>query len=201
MADEPVPHLAHRQPVPHHHRPRADKAFPALAEPRALDRTPGRVGPVEHPYRLAMLGGGFEDVEQGRHIGVDAAAQILQVDEHHVEGVHRLPRRPPHLAIEAEHRHAVSRIGEVGRLHHIVLKVAAHAMLRPEHRGDVDPRRDEGVNAVGQVGGDRGGVREQRHALALERRPKRGGGEQAVDAEEGRHARPRASSVSAKQSG
>ena len=74
-------------------------------------------------------------------------------------------------------------------------------MLRPEHRSNVDPGRDERIEAVRQVGGHRSGMREQRDALSLKRRAKRGVGEQAVDTEKGRHARPRASSVSAKQSG
>jgi hypothetical protein len=148
-----------------------------------------------------MLRRGLEDVEQGRHIGIDATPQILQVDQHDIERMHRLPRRPPHFAIEAEHRHAISRIGEVGRLHHIILQVAANTVLRPEHRGHVDPGRHQRIDAVRQVGRHRGGMREQRDALALEWFAKRRIGEQAVDAEEGRHARPRASSVSAKQSG
>src|SRR3546814_3042602 len=97
-----------------------------------------------------MLGRGFEHIEQGRDIGVDAAAEILEVDEHYVERLHRLPRWAAHLAIEAEHRHPIGWIGEVGRLHHIVLKVAAHAVLRPEYRGDVDPCGDERVEAVRQ---------------------------------------------------
>jgi hypothetical protein len=44
------------------------------------------------------------------------------------------------LAVQAEHREAVDRVGEVRRLHHVVLQVAAHAVLRPERRGDLDVR-------------------------------------------------------------
>ena len=93
------------------------------------------------------------------------------------------------------------RIGEVWRLHHIVLQVAAHAMLRPEYRGDIEPRRDQRVEAVGQIRGDRSGVREQRDALAFERFAKRRVGEQAVDTEKDCHGLSGAPSVSAKQSG
>src|SRR3546814_4295185 len=90
-----------------------------------------------------MPGRGLEDIEQGRDIGVDAAAEILQIDQQYVEDLHRLIRRPADLAIEAETGNIVNRVGEVGRLHHIVLKVAAHAMLRPEYRGEIHHRSEE----------------------------------------------------------
>lgn len=74
-------------------------------------------------------------------------------------------------------------------------------MLRPEHRGDVDPRCDQRVEAVGEVGRDRGRVREQRDALARERSAQGWVSEEAVDTEQRGHAGGGASSVSAKQSG
>src|SRR3546814_20336967 len=58
---------------------------------------------------------------------------------------------------------------EVGRLHHIVLKVAAHAMLRPEYRGEIHPRGNQRVEAVRQVGGDGSGMGKQRDAPPFER--------------------------------
>ncbi len=146
-----------------------------------------------------MLGGRFEDVEQRRHEGVDAAADILEIDQHDVERAHALPGRPADLAIEAEHRHIVGRVGIIRRFHHIVLEIAAHAMLRPENRGDVQTRRDQRVETVRQVRRHRRRMGEQGDALARKRRAKRGVGEKAIDAEF--HAPPGAGSVSAKQSG
>ena len=116
VVDEPAAELAQRQAVAHRHRPGADEAFPARAQRQPLDRAAGRVGPVEHPHALAVLGRGLEHVEQGRDEGVDAAAEVLQVDQHDVERAHRLAGRAAHLAVEAEHRDAVDRIGEVRRL-------------------------------------------------------------------------------------
>ena len=86
MADEPVAHLAQRQPVAHGHRPGADEALPARQQRSALDRAAGGVGTVEHPDGLAVLGRGLEHVEQGRDEGVDPAAEVLQVDQDGVEG-------------------------------------------------------------------------------------------------------------------
>ena len=140
----------------------------------------------------------FEHIEQRGDEGVDAAAEILQVDQHHVERVHRLPGRPPHLAVEAEHRDAVDRIGEIGRFDHIVLLVAAQAVLRPEGGGDVHARRDQRVEGVRQVRGHRSGMREQGDALALRAaraaRGRRAGGRYRISCA------LRAGSSSAKQS-
>src|SRR3546814_12904437 len=66
VTDEPVPHLAHRQPVTHHHRPRADEAFPAGLQQRSLDGAPRRVRPIEHPHRSEERRGGKECVRTCR---------------------------------------------------------------------------------------------------------------------------------------
>ena len=85
-----------------------------------------------------MLGRGLEQVEQRRDEGVDAAAEVLQVEQEHVGRAHHLPGRTAHLAVKAEHRNAVGRIGLVRGLDHIVLLVALQPMLRAEGGGDVD---------------------------------------------------------------
>src|SRR3546814_6838317 len=51
----------------------------------------------------------------------------------------------------------------------MVLKVAAHAMLRPEYRGEIHPRGNQRVEAVRQVGGDGSGMGKQRDAPPFER--------------------------------
>ena len=121
-----------RQTVAHRERPRADEAFPSGAQQQPLDRTPGGVGSVEHPDRLAPLRSRFENVTQRRHEGVDPATHVLQVDEQHVEGVHHGRCRPPHIAVQAEDRDPVHGVGEVRRLDHVVLLVAAQSVLGPE---------------------------------------------------------------------
>ena len=114
----------------------ADEALPAGAQRQAFDRPAGRVGPVEHPDRLAVLGGGLEHVPQRGDEGVDAAAEVLQVDQQDIERLHHRVGRPAHFAVEAEHRDAVHRIVEVRRLDHVVLLVAAQAVLRAEGGGE-----------------------------------------------------------------
>ena len=58
-------------------------------------------------------------------------------------------------------------------------------MLRAEHGRDVEPGRDQRVEAMRQVLRDRGGMREERDALAFQRAAKLGLGEQPVDSEQG----------------
>ena len=176
--------FAHGQAVAHRHRAGADEAFPAVAQGQAFDRAAGRVRAVEHPDRLAVLRRRFEHVAQRGDEGVDAAAEILQVDEQDVEAVHHRGGRPAHFAVQAEDRNAVLRVAEVRRFDHVVLLVAAQAVLRAEGGGQFEVGQGgQRVERVGEVGGDRGGMGEQGDAAAGERRAQGGVGEQAVDAE------------------
>ena len=199
MGDEPAAHLPQSQPVPHRHRTGADEAFPAGAERQPLDRSSCGIGAIEHPDRLPMPGRRLEHVEQGGDEGVDPAADILEIDQDHIECAHALAGRAADLAIEAEHRDVGGRIGIIRRFHHIVLEIAANPVLRAEHRRDVHPGGDQRVEAVGEVRRHRGGMGEQGDALALQRPAQLGLGEQTIDTEF--HAPPGAGSVSAKQSG
>ncbi len=76
------------------------------------------------------------------------------------------------------------RIVEVRRLDHVVLLVAAQAVLRTEGSGELDVAAcGERVERMRQVLRDRRRMREQRHALARERRAQRGFGDKPVNAE------------------
>ena len=168
----PVParEFAHRQAMAHRQRAGADEALPARAQPQALDRPAGRIGPIEHPDRLAMPRRGLQHVAQRGDEGVDAAAEVLQVDQQDVEGLHHGRRRSPHRAVEAEDRDAVHRVGKVRRLDHVVLLVAAQAVLRTERRRQFQiGKRGQRVERMHQLARHRGGMREQRDALAGER--------------------------------
>ena len=133
--DEPACELAQREAVAHRQRPGADEALPARAQLRAFDRPARGVGPVEHPDFLRVRGGRLEHVAQRGDEGVDAAAEVLQVHQQDIEALHHRCGRAAHFAVQAVHRDAVHGIGEVLRLDHVVLLVAAQAVLRPEGRG------------------------------------------------------------------
>ncbi len=155
----------------HRHRSGADEALPAGLQPQAFGGPADGIGAIQHPHRLAMFGRRFQDVAERGDERIDAAPQVLKIDEDDIEGVHHRIRRPAHLSIQTEDRDAMHRIVEVGRLDHVVLLVAAQAMLRTEGGGDVQAAaRGQPVEGMPQVPGDRGGVREQGDAPALERR-------------------------------
>ena len=73
----------------------------------------------------------------------------------------------------------------MSNVHHIVLEVAADAVLRAEHRRNLQPRREQGVEGVSQVYGNGGGVSEESDALAFEGLAQFRIGEEPVDSEEG----------------
>ena len=72
-------------------------------------------------------------------------------------------------------------------------------MLRAEGGGEIDPGRDQRVERMGEVCGDRGGMRDQRDAPAFQRLAQGGVCQQAVNAEF--HVRSGGGSVTAKQAG
>jgi hypothetical protein len=109
-----------------------------------------------------MLRRGLEHVKQRGDEGVDAAAEVLQVDEQDVERSHRLAGRPADLAVQAEDRNAERRVGIVRRLDHIVLLVAAQPVLGPEGRREPEiVAGGKRVERMGQVRRHRGGMGEQ----------------------------------------
>ena len=188
--DEPRTQFAEREPVTHRQRSGADKAFPPGAQRQAFDRPADGIGPIQHPHRFAMLRRRLQDIAQRRDERIDAATQILQIDEDDIECIHHRIGRLAHLAIQAEDRDAVHRIVEVRRLDHVVLLVAAQAMLRTERGDELDVAAcGQRIERMRQVFRDRSGMREQCNAPALERRAQSGFGDQSVDAKfHGRHA-------------
>ena len=75
------------------------------------------------------------------------------------------------------------RIVEIRRLDHVVLLVAAQAMLRTERGGELDVAAGgQRIERMRQVGRDRSRMREQGDAPAAQRRAQIGFGDQSIDA-------------------
>ncbi len=145
----------------HGQRPCSYKAFPTLAEFEPLDGSPSRIGPVEHPDRLAVLRSRFENIAQSCDEGIDTTAYVLQVDEQHVETIHHCRRGTAHLAVEAKNRNPVHRVVEVRRFDHIVLLVAPEPVLGTEGRNQLYAvAARERVQRVNEVARHRGRVGE-----------------------------------------
>jgi hypothetical protein len=199
MMDEPGPEFAEGQAVAHRNGAGADEAFPTGAERQALDRAAGGIGTVEHPDRLAMLGGSLEHVQQRRDEGVDTAAKVLQVDQDGVERTHGLAGGAAYLAIEAEYRDAVQRIGEVLGFDHIVLLVAAQAVLWTERCAELQAGCGERIQSVPQIRRNGGRMGQISDTLAFQRLAQGRVGQEAI--ETGLHSAVGGASSSTKQSG
>lgn len=133
----------------HQDRPDAHKTLPAWFQQASFHRPAGGVGSVQNPEALAALGAGLDQVSQSRHKGVDAGANVLQVGEQDIEGVHHLGRGVAHVPVETEHGDLVLRIQVVLRLDHVVLFVAPHAVLGAEGGGHLQVvAPDQGIEGV-----------------------------------------------------
>ena len=170
MRDEPVRELAERESVPHRQRTGADEALPPGSQAQTFDRPAGRIRPIEHPHGLAVRRSGFEHIAQRGDEGVDAAAEVLQIDQQHVEGVHHRARRAAHFAIETEDGHAVHRVVEGRRLDHVVLLVAAQAVLRAERGRELElAERGQRIERMREIRRHGCGMREHRDAFSAQR--------------------------------
>jgi len=111
----------------------------------------------------------FEQVEQRGHESIDAAAEVLEIEQEHVRARHHLRARTADLPVETVDRDAVSRIAFVLGLDHVVLLVALEPVLRTEGARHVDARGDQRIERMDKVLGNRSRVRHERDALAFER--------------------------------
>ena len=132
-----MPHLAHSQPMAHRHRPGTDEALLTRHQQCSLHRAASRIGPIQHPDLLAMRRPSFEQIEQRGDEGVDAAAEVLQIEQKHIGSGHHLPAGAAQLSVKAEDRDVVGRIERVWRFDHVVLLVALQPVLRAEGGSDV----------------------------------------------------------------
>ena len=169
-ADEPPRELAHGESVTHRKRTGADETLPARAQAQPFHGSPDRIRPVEHPHALVHPGRLFQHVAQRGDERVDAAAQVLQIDQQHVEAVHHGGGGTAHLAVQAEHRNAVLGVVVVRRFDHVVLLVAAQAVLGTEGGDDAKIANSrERIERVREIARHRCRVSEQRDAAAGQR--------------------------------
>ena len=149
----------------------ADEAFKSVKQSAALDFTPGRIGPVQHPQGLAGAGAVFQQIAYSRQKSVDSAAHILNIHQQYIEGIKHGRGGPAHFAVQAEYRYVMAPIPVVGCFHHVVLLVAAHAVLGTERRCHVQACIGQGIQAVAEIRRHRGRVRQQGHSPTVQRSP------------------------------
>ena len=164
--------LADGHAVPHRHAELPDEALEARLERRALHAHPAdRIGPVGDDHGLAGPGHGPQAVGHRVDEGVDARADVLQVDDQHVDEAQHLGRRFARLAVEREDRDVAPRVLVVRRLDHVVLQVRPIPVLRAEDGREGEVGRDaQPLGDVLKVPVDRGRVGDHPDPEALQTR-------------------------------
>ena len=160
--------LADRHPVAHRDRKLPDEGREGLAQPRALDRVAAdgiRSIADDHPDAVPRRG--THAVRHGVDERVDARADVLQIDDQHVEPAQHVGRRLTGVAVEREDRDLAAAVAAVRRLDHVVLQVRAEPVLRSEERRQRDLGiLKEPIRGVLELRVDRGWVAHEADALA-----------------------------------
>ena len=131
--------LADRHPVSHGERVEADEGRERRIAHVALDDdATERVWPIEHddPHAHARAhahGEGHRPV-----VGVVARADVLQVDDEHVESAEHRDGRFASLAVEAPHRQSGRRVARAGH-QRVILRGAPQSVLRRQERRELYP--------------------------------------------------------------
>jgi hypothetical protein len=129
--------LARGHAVARRARHQPDERVVARRDPRSFDvNAADRVRPVEHDERFLRRGARAHREHHRPHEGVIAAADVLDVEHHDVDGVeHRGRRRERRRGVAVERMHRQPRRGVFARVDaDHVLRVAAHAVLGTEQR-------------------------------------------------------------------
>ena len=129
------------------------------------------MGAVEHEHANAGLGARAHREQQRPHVGVDPAADVLQIDDEDVEPFEHLGGRLAAIRVEGVDRDSELRVPPVPGLDHVVLLLAPEPMLRPEERSELprEARVQQRVR-VGEGAIDRGLVHQEAEARAARER-------------------------------
>ena len=99
-----------------------------------------------------MEGAGFKHVGEGRDVSINSRANILKIDEQRVEGVQHPIGGVSDFTVEAKNRDVMARIDVIIGFDHVILLVAAHAVLRTKGRDDLKVRTGhQGVKRMAAI--------------------------------------------------
>ena len=184
----PAPHLDHLQvdrdtalvlehegelsgshSVPHGQGMPADEGLPARLQHVAVQVvSPEGIGAIEDDHGAAVGGAGLHGMQHRIDEGVITGPHVLHVVDEGIDVGQHLGAGSQPFSIEAVHPQPG---GGVPAVLHVdeVLGVGPDAVLGPEQGGELEGARVvQGQHAVHQVGGDRGRVRDEAEAAALE---------------------------------
>src|SRR5687768_8503953 len=160
--------------MPRGNRILSDERFVSGFKGDAFDfNAANRVGPIAHDHLDAMRARRAHAIGHRVHVGVDARADILQVDDERVDIAQHLGGRLAGVAVQRIERDALPRAGfELGvrRLDHVVLHVRPKSVLRTEERRDLHAAiGEQQIDNVLQAMVDRGRVADETDAFAAQR--------------------------------
>ena len=164
--------LGDGHPVPHRHAELADEDSRSPARASAPRPAPADgIGPVGDDDRLAGPCHRPQAVGHRVDEGVDAGADVLQVDDQHVDEAQHLGGRLARLTVEREDRDVAPRVLVVRRLDHVVLQVRPIPVLRPEDgRERVVGRDAQPLGDMAEVVVDRGRIGDDADAEPVQAR-------------------------------
>ena len=111
------------------------------------------IRPVADDDLDAVLAARSQAIRHRVDVGVDAGADVLQVDDEHVEVVQHRRRRLARLAVERVDGHAPELVARVRRFDHVLLDVGSESVLRAEDRRQAAPScRRQLVGDVDEAG-------------------------------------------------
>ncbi len=161
--------FAHRHPVPHRQRVHAHEREKTRIEDVALHAHPiDGVGTIENDEPHPVLRAGLHGMKHGVDERVVAGAHVLHVEDQGIEALQHLRGGHTRLAVETPHPKTRLRVLLISHFLE-VLSVREHAMFRTEEGSELRAlERLQMKGGVGEIGGDRGGVRDQAHPRAAQ---------------------------------
>ena len=148
--------------VPHGNGELPHEALVAGVEHRAFDRgAADGIGAVADDHLDAVTCAGAQAVGHRVDVGVDARADILQVDDKHIDVGQHLAHGFARVAVERVDGNAPHGVARMRGLDHVVLHVRAETVLGPEEGRDRHAaHRHEAVDDMDELVVDRGGIRD-----------------------------------------
>ncbi len=146
----------------------ADEGFAAFGEDGAFDADAvDGVGAVEDEERHFAFGGFLHDVAHGADVGIEAGADVLDVEDDDVDGVeHGGGGAAIGVLVEAPDFDLGG--GVLGVLDAFAVLLAEDAVFGGEDGGEVDAGGDHDVDVAFAVAGEAGVVGDEADAFALE---------------------------------
>src|SRR5690606_18035166 len=139
--------LSYSHAVPYGDAVKADETLFAVIEHRARNvHAINRVRAVENEETNAVVGGCLHRVTHRRDVGIEAGADVLDIEHDCVDTLEHVARRSTHLAIQTEHRDAGATIDAVGD--EFGIEIALVPVL-----GTEDAREFDVLRFVQQAGG------------------------------------------------